>query len=313
MDSKEEQLNELKQRIQDLPPDSEVEVAELNQEIERLEKLIRNEMTAWDHVQLSRHPQRPYTLDYIERIFTDFSEIHGDRKYADDRAIIGGMAILDDQPVMVIGHQKGRNTRERLDRNYGMPKPEGYRKAFRLMKLAEKFGRSVITFIDTPGAYPGLGAEERGQAEAIAFNLKAMASLEVPIIAVVLGEGGSGGALAIGVADRVLMLEHSVYSVISPESCSAILWKDQDHAREAAENLRLTANHLKKFGIVDEILEEPPGGAHSHPKMMAETLKQVLLRTLRELEALHIGERLENRYQRFRRIGTFESSASPSN
>ena len=231
---------------------------------------------AWDRVQISRHQDRPYTLDCFERLFDWFREIHGDRKFADDRAIVGGMASFKGAPVMVLGHQKGRNTKERLERNYGMPKPEGYRKALRLMKLAEKFGRPVLTFIDTPGAYPGLGAEKRGQAEAIAYNLRSMAGLRVPIIATVLGEGGSGGALAVGLADRILMLENSIYSVISPESCSAILWKDQNHVREAARSLKLTAQDLKQFGIVDEIVAEPPGGAHNDWDQTASELSRSL-------------------------------------
>jgi len=241
------------------------------------------EAKAWKHVQVSRDEGRPYTLDYIQRIFEGFREIHGDRRYGDDTAIVGGMAYLDGQPVMVLGHQKGRNTRERLYRNYGMPKPEGYRKAIRLMYLAEKFDRPVLTFVDTPGAYPGIGAEKRGQAQAIADNLRSMAQIRVPIIVTVLGEGGSGGALAIGVGDRVLMLRHAIYSVISPESCSAILWKDQDHAKEAAENLRLTADHLLRFKVIDEIVSEPAGGAHKNWDRAAELLKSALVRNLEDL------------------------------
>ena len=307
MEAKLREINLLQEKVQNLPPEAEQELQGLRLRIEELEEQLRQEMTAWDHVQLSRHENRPYTLDYIELILDNFSEIHGDRKFADDPAMVGGMAELDGKPVMVMGQQKGRNTKDRIYRNYGMPKPEGYRKAIRLMKLAEKFGRPVLTLIDTPGAYPGLGAEERGQAEAIAFNLKAMASLRVPIIACVLGEGGSGGALAIGLADRVLMLENSIYSVISPESCSAILWKDQDHAREAAENLRLTAPHLERFGVIDEILPEPSGGAHAQPTAMAMTLKQAFVRHLEALEQLTVEARLEHRYQRFRRIGHHET------
>ncbi len=312
MEAKLREINLLQERVQSLPPEAEQELPGLRLRISELEEQLRREMTAWDHVQLARHEKRPYTLDYIELIFDSFTPIHGDRKFADDPAIVGGMAELDGKAVMVLGQQKGRNTKDRIYRNYGMPKPEGYRKALRLMKLAEKFGRPVLTLIDTPGAYPGLGAEERGQAEAIAFNLKAMASLRVPIVASVLGEGGSGGALAIGLADRVLMLEHSIYSVISPESCSAILWKDQDHAREAAENLRLTAPHLKRFGVIDEILPEPPGGAHSQPSAMADTLKEALKRHLGALEKLAEEDLLEHRYQRFRRIGHFEEAGPTS-
>lgn len=260
---------------------------------------------AWERVQLARHESRPYSLDYIRRMFDSFREIHGDRKYRDDPAIVGGMALLEGEPIVVVGQQKGRNMKERLFRNYGMPRPEGYRKAIRLMQLAEKFGRPVVTLIDTPGAYPGMGAEERGQAEAIAFNLRAMAALKVPVAAAVIGEGGSGGALAIGVADRVLMLENAIYSVISPESCSAILWKDQDHAKEAAENLRLTAQHLLRFKVIDEVLPEPGEGAHSDWDAAADTLKAALARTLKELKQLDSQALITARYQRFRSIGDF--------
>lgn len=262
---------------------------------------------AWDRVQISRHQDRPYTLDCFDRLFDSFREIHGDRKFADDRAIVGGMASFEGTPVMVVGHQKGRNTKERLERNYGMPKPEGYRKALRLMKLAEKFGRPVLTFIDTPGAYPGLGAEKRGQAEAIAYNLRSMAGLRVPIIATVLGEGGSGGALAVGLADRILMLENSIYSVISPESCSAILWKDQNHVREAARSLKLTAQDLKRFGIVDEIVAEPPGGAHNDWDQTTSELSRALSRHLEEVSALDPQDRIDSRHEKFRQIGEYAS------
>ncbi len=262
---------------------------------------------AWDRVQISRHQDRPYTLDCFDRLFDSFREIHGDRKFADDRAIVGGMASFKGAPVMVLGHQKGRNTKERLERNYGMPKPEGYRKALRLMKLAEKFGRPVLTFIDTPGAYPGLGAEKRGQAEAIAYNLRSMAGLRVPVIATVLGEGGSGGALAVGLADRILMLENSIYSVISPESCSAILWKDQNHVREAAQSLKLTAPDLKRFGIVDEIVAEPPGGAHNDWDQTTSELSRALSRHLEEVSALDPQDRIDSRHGKFRKIGEYAS------
>ncbi len=260
---------------------------------------------AWARVQISRHQDRPYTLDCFDRLFDSFREIHGDRKYADDRAIVGGMASFKGAAVMVLGHQKGRNTKERLERNYGMPKPEGYRKALRLMKLAEKFGRPVLTFIDTPGAYPGLGAEKRGQAEAIAYNLRSMAGLRVPIIATVLGEGGSGGALAVGLADRILMLENSIYSVISPESCSAILWKDQNHVREAAQSLKLTAQDLSRFGIVDEIVAEPPGGAHNDWDLTTAELSRALSRHLEEVSALDPEDRIDSRHEKFRKIGEY--------
>jgi acetyl-CoA carboxylase carboxyl transferase subunit alpha len=281
------------------------EVAELRARINQLQGRLQQEKSAWDHVLISRHEKRPHTLDYIQRIFSSFREIHGDRKYADDPAIVGGFAVLEGKPVMVIGQQKGRNTRERLHRNYGMPKPEGYRKALRLMLLAEKFNRPVLTLVDTPGAYPGTGAEERGQAEAIAFNLRTMAQLRIPVIVTVLGEGGSGGALAIGLGDRVLMLEHAVYSVISPESCSAILWKDQQHAREAAENLRLTARHLFRFGIIDEIVSEPEDGAHSDWDEAAGILKERLLHNLELVSGLSAQERTAVRYQKFRVMGRF--------
>jgi acetyl-CoA carboxylase carboxyl transferase subunit alpha len=260
---------------------------------------------AWARVQISRHQDRPYTLDCFDRLFDSFREIHGDRKYADDRAIVGGMASFKGAAVMVLGHQKGRNTKERLERNYGMPKPEGYRKALRLMKLAEKFGRPVLTFIDTPGAYPGLGAEKRGQAEAIAYNLRSMAGLRIPIIATVLGEGGSGGALAVGLADRILMLQNSIYSVISPESCSAILWKDQNHVREAAQSLKLTAQDLSRFGIVDEIVAEPPGGAHNDWDLTTAELSRALFRHLEEVSALDPEDRIDCRHEKFRKIGEY--------
>jgi acetyl-CoA carboxylase carboxyl transferase subunit alpha len=306
MTNKVEELAELKERVQALPPEATEEIAELKCLISQLEEnLPKESKTAWDQVQLSRHENRPYTLDYIERLFTLFHPIHGDRRFADDTAIVGGMALLEDQPVMVIGQQKGRNTKERLYRNYGMAKPEGYRKAIRLMHIAEKFNRPILTFIDTPGAYPGIGAEARGQAEAIAHNLRAMAELEVPTIATVLGEGGSGGALAISLADRILMLEHSVYSVISPESCSAILWKDQEHAREAAQSLRLTAPDLDRFEVVDELVPEPAEGANTDWDEAAVLLKKSLLHHLEELQLQSPRERLRRRFEKFRHIGEF--------
>lgn len=301
-----EELEALRQRVEQLPAEAASEIAALQDQIESLQKRLHGEMTAWDHVQLSRHEGRPYSLDYIARIFTGFREIHGDRRYGDDNAIVGGMAFLEDDPVMVIGQQKGRNTKERLFRNYGMPRPEGYRKAMRLMYLAEKFGRPIFCFIDTPGAYPGIGAEERGQAQAIAENLRSMSRISVPIVVTVLGEGGSGGALAIGVGDRVLMMEHSIYSVISPESCSAILWKDQEHAKEAADALKLTAEHLLRFHVIDGIVKEPPGGAHLDWDGAAGALKEALIGNLADLRNLSSEELLDHRYRRFRRIGEFE-------
>lgn len=307
MQNKREQIDQLREHVEKLPPEAASEISDLQKQIADLEMRLQREMTAWDHVQLSRHENRPYTLDYISRIFTGFREIHGDRRYADDTAIVGGMAFLDESPVMVLGQQKGRNTKERLYRNYGMPKPEGYRKAMRLIYLAEKYDRPVLTFIDTPGAYPGIGAEERGQAQAIAENLRSMAAIRVPIVATVLGEGGSGGALAIGVGDRVLMLEHSIYSVISPESCSAILWKDQDHAKEAADALKLTATHLHRFGVIDEIVEEPPGGAQDDWDGAAARLKERLVANLSDLDGMSVEELLTRRYERFRRLGAYQN------
>lgn len=302
MDDNREQLRELEDRVS-RERESTAEAAQLRQQIEELKRQVDRPMTAWDHVLLSRHEQRPYTLDYVSRIFTGFREIHGDRRYGDDRAIVGGMASLLGEPVLIIGQQKGRNTKERLYRNYGMPRPEGYRKALRLMRLAEKFGRPVLCFVDTPGAYPGIGAEERGQAQAIAENIFVMAGIRIPMIVTILGEGGSGGALAIGVGNRVLMLEHSIYSVISPESCSAILWKDQEHAKEAADALRLTSEYLFKFGVVDEIVPEPPGGAQNDWDAAAEYLKEALLRHLAELRQLSPEALVEQRYTRFRHLG----------
>jgi acetyl-CoA carboxylase carboxyl transferase subunit alpha len=260
---------------------------------------------AWARVLLARHPQRPYTLDYIERLFSDFTELHGDRRFGDDPAIVGGMARFEGRSVMVVGHQKGRDTKQKLLRNFGMPKPEGYRKALRLMQLAAKFGVPIVTMVDTPGAYPGIGAEERGQAEAIAYNLKEIPQLRVPILVVIHGEGGSGGALAIAVGDQVLMLENAIYSVISPESCSSILWRDWDHKQEAANALKLTAHDLYGFGLVDRIVPEPPDGAHSDAWKVAELLRPVLSQCLRELSDLPTEELLRRRYERLRKLATF--------
>lgn len=308
MAGKWEELNQLKERVLELPPEAAVEIAALRRRISQIEEQLRQEVSAWDHVQFSRHERRPYTLDYLRRIFQNFRELHGDRRYADDPAMVGGMAVLESLPVMVIGQQKGRNTKERLYRNYGMPKPEGYRKAIRLMELAERFNRPIITFVDTPGAYPGIGAEERGQAEAIAYNLRTMAQLRVPIIVTVLGEGGSGGALAIGVGDRILMLEHSIYSVISPESCSAILWKDQEHAREAAEALKLTARDLLHYRVIDEIVPEPADGAHHDWDQAAALVKTALIRNLSQVSNLDAEARLRARFEKFRQMGEFLES-----
>lgn len=261
---------------------------------------------AWTKVQLARHPQRPFTLDYIQRIFTDFNEIHGDRAFGDDHAIVTGFAYLGEQPVFVVGQQKGRDTKENIKRNFGMPNPEGYRKALRVMKMAEKFNKPVITFIDTPGAYPGLGAEERGQSEAIARNLLEMAKLKVPIVAVIIGEGGSGGALGIGVANKVLMLENSVYSVISPEGCAAILWNNREMIQQASEVLRLTAMDLLSFKIVDEIVTEPEGGAHLNHESAATNLQKALGKSLASLMGLSHKALEDQRYQKFRAMGVFQ-------
>ena len=262
-------------------------------------------LTAYQKVQLARHPQRPYFLDYVEHLCPDFMEIHGDRKFGDDAAIVGGFGVMRNLPVCLIGHQKGRDTKQRQYRNFGMPKPEGYRKALRIMKLAEKFSRPILTFIDTPGAYPGIDAEERGQAEAIAFNLREMSQIRVPIIATVTGEGGSGGALAIGVGDRVNMLECSIYSVIAPESCSAILWRDQQHAADAAEALKLTPEDLKVHHLIDEIIPEPDGGAQNDPAGMAQSLGVILEKQLRELWNISTEDLLNCRYRKFRAMGAF--------
>lgn len=261
--------------------------------------------TPWQRVQNARHPKRPHTLDYVERMLTDFQEVHGDRVFGDDAAIVCGMARLDGRPVMLVGEQKGRDTKQKLIRNFGMPKPEGYRKALRAMQMAAKFGRPIIAFLDTPGAYPGIDAEERGQAEAIARNLREMARLPVPVISVCIGEGGSGGALALGVGNRVLMLENAVYSVISPESCAAIIWRDSARAEQAAAALRLTAEDLMRLGLIDGIIPEPPGGAHEDHDDAARLLKAQLLKSLEELSALSTGELVQQRYEKFRRMGNF--------
>src|SRR5213594_4200567 len=267
-----------------------------------------DQLSAYQKVQLARHPQRPYFLDYIQHLCPDFVEMHGDRRFADDPAIVAGFGSLGNRPVCMLGHQKGKDTKQRQYRNFGMPKPEGYRKALRVMKIAEKFNRPILTFIDTPGAYPGIDAEERGQAEAIAHNLREMSQLRVPVIATITGEGGSGGALAIGVGDRVNMLEHSIYSVISPEGCAAILWSDATKAREAARAMRVTAADLKELEIVDEIVPEPVGGAHADPKRAAELLDSVLSRHLEELLGMDPNQRCEARYQKFRKLGRFGQS-----
>jgi acetyl-CoA carboxylase carboxyl transferase subunit alpha len=286
----------------------EEEIGKLRARSQQLTRSIFANLTPWQITQLARHPQRPYALDYIAALCTDFHELHGDRMYADDLAIVGGPARLAGRAIMLIGHQKGRDTKERVRRNYGMPKPEGYRKALRLMKMAEKFGLPIITLIDTPGAYPGVGSEERNQSEAIARNLFEMATLRVPIISVVIGEGGSGGALAIGVCDRLLMLQYSTYSVISPEGCASILWKSADKKEVAAEALNLTAERLGDLKLVDEVLREPLGGAHRDPEAMARVLGEALGRTLAELEALPAESLLERRDARLAAFGVYSES-----
>lgn len=282
------------------------EIGRLETKSKKLTESIFSSLTPWQVSQVARHPQRPYTRDYISRIFTDFQELHGDRLYGDDPAIMAGIARLDGRPVMVIGHQKGRDTKEKLTRNWGMPRPEGYRKAMRLMRMAERFKMPIITFIDTPGAYPGVGAEERGQSEAIARNLYVMAGLHVPIVSIVIGEGGSGGALAIGVCDRLMMLQFSTYSVISPEGCASILWKSADKASQAAEAMGITADRLKGLGLVDEILPEPLGGAQRDTDAMAATLKSALISSIKDLALIEKDRLTELRYERLMQFGVFE-------
>ena len=286
--------------------DFQDEADQIRAKIEETRKSIYSNLTPWQRVQLARHPRRPYTLDYIRLGFDDFSEVHGDRLYSDDKAMICGFARLGDDRVMVMGTQKGRDTRENVIRNFGCAHPEGYRKALRLMKLASKFDLPVITIIDTAGAFPGIGAEERHIAKAIAVNLREMMTLKVPVIAVVIGEGGSGGALGIGVADRVLILENAYYSVISPEGCASILWKDRAAAPDAADALKITSDHLKQFGLVDEIIPEPTGGAHNDPEATAATLRKHLLKHLKALERMPLKKRLDARYEKFRDHGQFE-------
>jgi acetyl-CoA carboxylase carboxyl transferase subunit alpha len=305
----EQPIAELEAKIDELKfvgDDSELnigeEISRLRRKSDSLTQSIFSKLSAWQIAQLARHPLRPYALDYVELCLSDFQELHGDRMYSDDQSLVGGIGRLEGQPVMVIGHQKGRDTKERVKRNYGMARPEGYRKALRLMRMAEKFHVPVISLIDTPGAYPGMGAEERGQSEAIARNLFVMAGLKTPILSVVIGEGGSGGALAIGVADRVLMLQYGIYSVISPEGCASILWKSAEKAEAAAEALGITAERLLKLGLVDEVVPEPLGGAHRDPKAMAEAVKNALVSALSEVQALSIPELLE---QRRNRLGTY--------
>ena len=312
----EQPLLELEMRIAELAaqddPARADEIARLEERLERLRQRTYAGLTAWQRTQLARHPKRPHTRDWCKLLLEDFLELHGDRVYGDDAAIVGGLARFEGQSVVVIGHQKGRDTREKIARNFGMPHPEGYRKALRLMELAAKFGKPVITFIDTPGAYPGLGAEERGQAEAIARNLKRMASLPVPIIAVVTGEGGSGGALAIGMGNRVLMLEYAVYSVISPEGCAAILWGDAGKAPDAAEAMRTTAPELLRLGVIDGIVPEPVGGAHRDWEGAAANLRAALREHLWTLRRRSPAELVSERHEKFRRLGAFEETQAPA-
>jgi len=284
---------------------SAVRLREARRELAATIDSIFSSLTPWQRCQIARHHERPYTLDYIDTIFTSFTQLHGDRRFADDPAIVAGFALFDGDPVAVVGHQKGRDTNEKLRRNFGMPRPEGYRKAMRIMRLAARFRRPIISFVDTPGAYPGIHAEERGQAEAIADNLIEMSRLPVPIVVVVTGEGGSGGALALGIGDRVLMLEHAIYSVISPEGCAAILWKDQNRAEDAAKSLRLTARDLKHFGVADEVLPEPPGGAHMDPRTIAETVGTAIRRHLRQLRKMKADALLARRYKKYRALGVY--------
>jgi acetyl-CoA carboxylase carboxyl transferase subunit alpha len=301
----EAKIDELRYVSDDADVNINEEVTKLREKSRALTESIFSNLTPWQISQLARHPQRPYTLDYIVRLFTDFEELHGDRQFADDHAIVGGMARLDGRPVMVIGQQKGRDTREKLHRNFGMPRPEGYRKALRLMEMAERFKLPVLTFIDTPGAYPGIGAEERGQSEAIARNLYVMARLRTPVICTVIGEGGSGGALAIGVGDRTLMLQYSTYSVISPEGCASILWKSAEKASDAAEALGITSMRLSELGLVDEVISEPLGGAHRDIDVTAGNIKAAILASLEQLAQISPDELIEARYQRLMAYGQF--------
>ncbi len=311
----EQSISELEAKIEELRFVQDDSALDISEEIRRLQKKsqtltkdIYAKLNAWQVSQVARHPQRPYTLDYVAGLFTDFSELHGDRAFADDAAIVGGIARFNGEPVMVIGHQKGRDTKEKIHRNFGMPRPEGYRKALRLMRLAEKFALPIFTFIDTPGAYPGIGAEERGQSEAIARNLYVMAELRTPVICSIVGEGGSGGALAIGVGDRTLILQYSTYSVISPEGCASILWKSADKASVAAETLAITADRLKANGLVDRIVEEPLGGAQRDWDAMFQSMRRALTDTLGELRKQPLDVLLDARYQRLRAYGSFKET-----
>jgi acetyl-CoA carboxylase carboxyl transferase subunit alpha len=306
----ERKIEELRHFTSDKKIDLSSEIKKLEEKLEKLRKDVYSNLSAWQRVQIARHPQRPYTSDYIALALTDFVELHGDRAFADDLALIGGLAKLDGRKIMVIGHQKGRDTKENIMRNFGCAHPEGYRKAIRLMELAEKFKIPILSIIDTPGAYPGLGAEERGQAEAIAYNLRRMISLSVPIVVVVIGEGGSGGALGISIGDKICVMENAYYSVISPEGCAAILWKNSIKAPLAAASLKLTAKDLLEFGIIDELIQEPLGGAHKNPEQAAQTVKNTIVKLFKELESKPVEKLLESRYEKFRNIGYTQSSQS---
>lgn len=302
----EAKIDELRYMSNDSDLNITEEIQKLKEKSESLTRSIFSGLTPWQVTQMARHPQRPYTFDYIKHLITDFEELHGDRAYADDQALITGMGRFNGQPVIVIGHQKGRDTKEKVARNFGMPRPEGYRKALRVMKLAERFGMPVLTFIDTPGAYPGIGAEERGQSEAIARNLFEMAKLKTPIISTVIGEGGSGGALAIGVADHLMMLQYSIYSVISPEGCASILWKSADKAADAAATLGVTSERLKSLGLIDEIVKEPLGGAHRDPEALMANIKTAIDSKMKQLKAMPVDELVKRRQQRLLAYGAFE-------
>lgn len=303
----ERKIEELKKFTSSEKIDLSSEIKKLDDKLDRVKREVFENLTPWQRIQIARHPKRPYTLDYINLIMTDFAEIHGDRVFGDDRALICGFAKLDADKVIVMGHQKGRDTKENLMRNFGSAHPEGYRKAIRAMKLGEKFKLPIVVFIDTPGAYPGIGAEERGQAEAIAYNLMTMARLKTPIVALVIGEGGSGGALGVGIGDRICVLSNAYYSVISPEGCAAILWKDRARAPDAAKALKLTARELLDMGLIDEIVVEPLGGAHRDPQAMARTVKACVMKHLKELSAIAPDNLIEARYEKYRKIGVFSA------
>ncbi|PTX96410.1 acetyl-CoA carboxylase carboxyltransferase subunit alpha [Opitutus sp. ER46] len=302
------QLDELRQRSIETNVDLRAEIQAIESKIESTQRDIYSNLSPWQKVQIARHPKRPYALDYVGMICENFQELHGDRQYNDDRALVGGTAYFDGQAVMIVAQQKGRDPKERMARNFGMPKPEGYRKAIRLMRLAEKFGIPVLTFIDTPGAFPGVESEERHVSEAIAYNLREMSLLKTPTVSIVVGEGGSGGALGIGVTDRVLIFENSYYSVISPEGCAAILWKDSAAAPRAAEALKVSADHLEKLGVVDEVVPEPLGGAHHDPQQAASALKYIIQKHLNDLRGLSTDQLLDARYQRYRHLGVYEEA-----